>query len=186
MKEKEKERSSHSITNSEFPSLDEFDEFVEPSPVKLSLNNTFESPNLSYQSLTERLTNFQTSSARQENFTNNVEEKPRSLSDTPSDSPDVKKTSFKLKRPVKTKMEITNELWGKDPRSHKTNNCETPERKFESPVEKRNDFGRLGAGGSGHNFEVELKSSGQVNKAVASTSSSSSWKDFNDSFGNLS
>ncbi|XP_033216323.1 Bloom syndrome protein homolog [Belonocnema kinseyi] len=182
---KEKERSSRSITPSESPSVDEFDEFVEPSPAKVTLNNTFESPNLSYHSLTERVTNFQTSTTTkaQEKITNNVEEIPRNLNDTPSDSPDVKRTSFKLKRPVKTRMKITNELWEKDPQSHTANSWDAPERKFESPAETRNDFGRSGAGSSRKNCEVAQKPSMSQIKTVASKASSSSWKDFNESFG---
>lgn len=173
--------------------MDEFDDFVEPSPAKVSLNNTFESPNLSYHSLTERVTNFQTSTTTkarpearpQEKITNNVEEIPRNLNDTPSDSSDVKRTSFKLKRPVKTRMEITNELWEKDPQSHKANSWEEPQRKFESLTETRNDIVRFGIGSSGNNCEVEHKPSTSQIKPVASKPSSSSWKDFNESFGKL-
>ena len=190
--DEEKGRNSRLIVNSAFPALDEFEDFTEPSPTRTALNNSWESPNVSYQSLTERIKNSQNLTMKirqeekiQEKLIDNSEHKSTNLTETPINSPgEVKKHSFKLKRPIKTKMELSNELWEKGSET-RSNSFGTPERKLESPVENKKKFEKIEAGYSGNYYDLKKKpSTPVVNEVIIPCNATTSWSNFNDGFGN--
>lgn len=172
---KEKEKLSNSSDN--FPSVDDFDDFdVEStSAITPSANTTFESPSLTYVSLTERI--------RRENDVNVPEKLARNLNETNFQSSEVKKSSFKVKRPVKTKMEMTSELCDKDPQFQKVNNVD--ERRVDSPSIRLNESGNFEMKSEfRNNYETPDKAIMRFNKAVPSSSKSNLWMKTEDNFGN--
>ncbi|XP_043472654.1 Bloom syndrome protein homolog [Leptopilina heterotoma] len=185
--EEEVKREKFSNSSDNFPtSADDLDESIS---MKISpSSNTFESPNLNYVSLTERIKN--TNNA-ENNF---VEKYQRNLNDSEiMQSPDVKKSSFKVRRPVKTKMELTSELCDKDPQFQRENNQQErkiemrtnsqQERGFETSnfnnigmfVERKTEFQN-----PSNNYETPDKGIARFNSAVPSSSKSNSWSNIDD------
>lgn len=191
VKQANKEKFSNS---SDFPtSAEDFEDFIESPTSRVSTttnyknnqnNTTFESPSFSYVSLTERI---KASNNEKRNFENDNYNFIDKLSTNSNDtnelmSPEMKKSSFKVKRPVKTKMELTSELCEKDPQFQLGNsnnniieNCQ--ERKIQNI---NSNFVEMKVEVKNNIYETPDKGIAKFNSAVPSSSKSNSWLQFDD------